>query len=49
MYKEVITLGVMPTKRPTFSLETATKEKDALMPIFRAQMPEFVKLVDRCV
>ncbi|MGI6115974.1 L-fucose/L-arabinose isomerase family protein [Luoshenia tenuis] len=46
MYKEVITLGVMPTKRPTFSLETATKEKDALMPIFRAQMPEFVKLVD---
>jgi hypothetical protein len=46
MFKETITLGLMPTKRPTFSIPTAKAEKDRIMPIIRAQMPDYVKIVD---
>lgn len=36
----------MPTKRPTFSIPTAKAEKDRIMPIIRAQLPDHVKIVD---
>ena len=46
MYKETITIGLMPTRRPVFRLETAKAEYDVILPIIRAQMPDFVKFVD---
>ena len=46
MYKETITIGIMPTRRPVFKLETAKEEYDIIMPIIRAQMPDYVKFVD---
>ena len=46
MYKETIKIGLMPTRRPVFRLETAKEEYDIIMPIIRAQMPDFVEFVD---
>ena len=46
MYKDVITVGLMPTRRPVFKFETAKAEYDIIMPIIRAQMPKYVKFVD---
>jgi L-fucose isomerase-like protein len=46
MFKEKIRIGLMPTRRPVFRLETAKAEYDVLMPIIRAQLPEYVEFVD---
>jgi L-fucose isomerase-like protein len=51
MYKEVIRIGLMPTKRPFFSMETAKAEYDVIVPIIKAQMPgcvEFIDIEDCC-
>jgi len=46
MYKDVVTIGLMPTRRPVFKFETAKKEYDVIMPIIRSQMTKYVKFVD---
>ena len=46
MYKETITVGLMPTRRPIFNINTAREEYDKIMPIIRAQLPKHVKFVD---
>ena len=46
MYKETITIGLMPTRRPVFKIETARAEYDLIMPIIRRQMPGLVRFVD---
>ena len=46
MYKDKITIGLMPTRRPVFRIETAREEYDIIMPIIRAQMTEYVDFVD---
>jgi hypothetical protein len=46
VYKEKITIGLMPTRRPVFKIETAREEYDAIMPIIRKQMLQYVKFVD---
>lgn len=46
MYKEKIKVGLMPTRRPIFSLETAKKEYDVIMPVIRGQLSEYVELID---
>ncbi len=46
MYKDTITIGLMPTRRPVFNINTAREEYDIIMPIIRAQMPDKVRFVD---
>lgn len=46
MYKDTVTIGLMPTRRPIFKIATAREEYDKIMPIIRAQMPKHVKFVD---
>ncbi|MCL1830264.1 MAG: fucose isomerase [Oscillospiraceae bacterium] len=46
MYKDKIRIGLMPTRRPVFRIETAREEYDIIMPIIRAQMPDYVEFVD---
>jgi len=46
MYKDTVTIGLMPTRRPVFRIETARKEYDIIMPIIREQLQEYVKFVD---
>ena len=46
MYKEKLKIGLMPTKREVFVTETARAEYEVLMPIIRAQMPDYVEFVD---
>ena len=46
MYKDTITIGLMPTRRPVFKIETAREEYDIIMPIIRKQLPDYVKFVD---
>ena len=46
MYKDTITIGLMPTKRPVFKIETAREEYDIIIPIIRKQLPEYVRFVD---
>lgn len=46
MYKDTIVVGLMPTRRPIFNINTARAEYDLIMPIIRAQMPAYVKFVD---
>ena len=46
MFRDVVTIGLMPTKRPVFKIETAREEYDVIMPIIRRQLPGFVRFVD---
>ena len=46
MYKEKIRIGLMPTKREVFRYETAKAEYDIIMPIIRAQMPDYVEFIE---
>jgi L-fucose isomerase-like protein len=46
MFKDTITIGLMPTRRPVFKIETAREEYDIIMPIIRRQLPEYVKFTD---
>lgn len=46
MLKEKIKVGIMPTRRPIFSLETAKKEYDTIMATIRGQLTDCVELVD---
>ena len=46
MYKDKITIGLMPTRRPVFKIETAREEYDVIIPIIRRQLPEYVTFVD---
>ncbi|MDR2758903.1 MAG: hypothetical protein LBB78_05945 [Spirochaetaceae bacterium] len=46
MYKDIITLGLMPTRRPVFKIETAREEYDIIIPIIKNQFPEYVRFVD---
>ena len=46
MYKDKITIGLMPTRRPVFKIETAREEYDVIMPIIRRQMSKYVNFVD---
>jgi L-fucose isomerase-like protein len=46
MYKDTIIVGLMPTRRPVFNINTAREEYDKIMPIIRKQMPKYVKFVD---
>ncbi|MCL2056266.1 MAG: fucose isomerase [Oscillospiraceae bacterium] len=46
MKKEKIKIGLMPTKRIVFNWQTARAEYDIIMPIIRAQMPDYVEFVD---
>ena len=46
MRKEKITIGLMPTRRPVFKMETAREEYDIIMPIIKRQMPKYVNFVD---
>ena len=46
MYKDKVTIGLMPTRRPVFKIETAREEYDVIMPIIRRQMAKYVNFVD---
>jgi L-fucose isomerase-like protein len=46
MYKEKIVIGLMPTRRPVFKIETAKEEYQILMPMIRRQLPDVVSFVD---
>jgi L-fucose isomerase-like protein len=46
MYQDTITIGLMPTRRPVFKIETAREEYDRIMPIIRSQLPGIVTFVD---
>jgi L-fucose isomerase-like protein len=46
MYKDTVTIGLMPTRRPVFKIETARKEYDTIIPLIKRQLPEFVRFVD---
>jgi L-fucose isomerase-like protein len=46
MYKDTVTIGLVPTRRPVFRIETAREEYDVIVPIIRRQLPEYVKFVD---
>jgi L-fucose isomerase-like protein len=46
MYKDIITIGLMPTRRPVFKIETAREEYNIIIPIIRRQLPEYVRFVD---
>jgi L-fucose isomerase-like protein len=46
MYKDIITIGLMPTRRPVFKIETAREEYDSIIPIIKKQLPEYVRFVD---
>jgi L-fucose isomerase-like protein len=46
MYKDIITIGLMPTRRPVFKIETAREEYNIIIPIIRKQLPEYVRFVD---
>lgn len=44
--KEKIKIGLMPTRRFRFNIDTARAEYDVVVPLIRAQMPEYVEFVD---
>ncbi|GHV90737.1 fucose isomerase [Spirochaetia bacterium] len=46
MYKDKITIGLMPTRRPVFKIETAREEYDVIIPLIRRQLPDYVSFVD---
>ena len=46
MYKDKVTIGLMPTRRPVFKIETAREEYDIIIPIIKSQLPEYVRFVD---
>jgi L-fucose isomerase-like protein len=46
MYKDKVTIGLMPTRRPVFKIETAREEYNIILPIIRSQMSEYVNFVD---
>jgi L-fucose isomerase and related proteins len=46
MYKEILTLGVAPTKRSFLSMEEAQRQKDRFMKVVRSVKPEAVRIVD---
>ena len=41
-----VKIGLMPNRRLVFNINTARQEYDVIMPIIRAQMPEYVEFVD---
>ena len=45
MYKENIVVGLMPTRRPVFKIETAKEEYRVIMPLIRRQLPGNVTFV----
>ncbi len=46
MYKDKMTIGLMPTRRPVFKIETAREEYDVILPIIKKQMARYVEFVD---
>jgi L-fucose isomerase-like protein len=46
MYKDIITIGLMPTRRPVFKIETAREEYDSIIPLIKRQLLEYVRFVD---
>ena len=46
MKKQKIKIGLLPTRRAVFNIATAREEYDVIMPIIRAQMPDYVEFVD---
>jgi L-fucose isomerase-like protein len=46
MYKDKIIIGLMPTRRPVFKIETAREEYDVIIPIIRRQLPDYITFVD---
>ena len=46
MYKDKINIGLMPTRRPIFKIETAREEYDIIIPIIRKQMSKYVNFID---
>ena len=41
-----IRIGLMPNRRLVFNINTAREEYDTIMPIIRAQMPDYVEFID---
>ena len=46
MYKEILTLGVAPTKRGFLSMEEAKRQKDRFMKVVKSVNSDIVKVVD---
>ncbi len=46
MKKEKVKIGLLPTRRAVFNIATAREEYDIIMPIIRAQLPDYVEFVD---
>jgi L-fucose isomerase-like protein len=46
MYQDIITIGLMPTRRPVFKIETAREEYNIIIPVIRKQLPRYVRFVD---
>jgi len=46
MYREILTLGVAPTKRGFLSMEEAKRQKDRFMKVIRSVNSDMVKIVD---
>ncbi len=46
MYKEILTLGVAPTKRGFLSMEEAKRQKDRFMKVVRSINSDMVRIVD---
>jgi L-fucose isomerase-like protein len=46
MFKDSITIGLVPTRRPVFKIETAKEEYDVIMPIIRRQLSALVSFVN---
>ena len=46
MYKEILTLGVAPTKRGFLSMDEAKRQKDRFMKVIRTVNSDMVKIID---
>ena len=46
MYKDKVTIGLMPTRRPVFRIETAREEYNIIIPIIKNQLAAHVNFVD---
>jgi L-fucose isomerase-like protein len=46
MYTDTLVIGLMPTRRPVFKIETAREEYDRIMPIIRKQLPDIARFID---
>ena len=45
MIKQKVKIGLLPTRRAVFNIATAREEYDIIMPIIKAQLPDYVEFV----